>query len=245
MIAEFQKLLASDHFAFIKSDDMQRALTKEGALADWAYFSESWNHLPQDTYMADGGRYRQRRHAVFLAETNGPAVRQENQPHYQSRDRNPLNGGIQRNFEPIKDDITSGQTMTAILEFCHTLFAGLSPQTAAWHVEAHQFRIVAQAGVEARPTPEGMHRDGVDYVLVMLINRQSVNSGMTTVSDLDKRALGSFTLATPFDAALVDDRHVYHGVTPIVPAAEGVEGYRDVLVVTWVDQARVEKVSVE
>jgi hypothetical protein len=59
-----------------------------------------------------------------------------------------------------------------------------------------------------------MHRDGVDYVLVLLINRRNIRSGTTTVHDLDKRPLGSFTLTDPLDAALVDDARCYHGVTP-------------------------------
>ena len=60
-----------------------------------------------------------------------------------------------------------------------------------------------------------MHRDGVDYVLVLLIGRRNIASGTTTIHDLDKRTLGSFTLTEPFDAALVDDKRVYHGVTPV------------------------------
>ena len=49
-----------------------------------------------------------------------------------------------------------------------------------------------------------MHRDGVDYVLVLLVNRVNIASGMTSVHDLTGKALGQFTLTAPFDAALVD-----------------------------------------
>ncbi len=78
-----------------------------------------------------------------------------------------------------------------------------------------------------------MHRDGVDYVLVLLINRRNIASGTTTVHDLDKRALGSFTLTDPLDAALVDDARCYHGVTPVEPENPAQPAYRDVLVVTF------------
>ena len=81
----------------------------------------------------------------------------------------------------------------------------------------HQFRIEARAGEEGHPTPEGMHRDGVDWVLVLMVRRENVASGETTIYDLVKRPLGSFTLTAPLDSALVDDSRVYHGVTPVVP----------------------------
>ncbi|MEZ6019422.1 MAG: 2OG-Fe dioxygenase family protein [Planctomycetota bacterium] len=45
--------------------------------------------------------------------------------------------------------------------------------------------------------------------------------------------LGSFTLAQPLDTALVDDRHVFHGVTPIEPKDPHQPAWRDVLVITW------------
>ena len=103
----------------------------------------------------------------------------------------------------------------------------------AWHVEIHQFRIEARPGEEGRPTPEGMHRDGVDWVLVLMVRRENVASGETTIYDLVKRPLGSFTLTAPLDSALVDDSRVYHGVTPVVPLDPAQPAYRDVLVVTF------------
>jgi hypothetical protein len=100
-------------------------------------------------------------------------------------------------------------------------------------VEVHQFRIEARRGAEGRPTPEGMHRDGVDYVLVLLVNRTNIASGMTSVHDLSGAELGHFTLTEPFDAALVDDQRVMHGVTPVEPLDPAEPGFRDVLVVTF------------
>ena len=61
----------------------------------------------------------------------------------------------------------------------------------AWHVEVHQFRIEARRGEAGQPTPEGMHRDGVDYVLVLLVNRRNIASGVTSVHDLAGRRSAS------------------------------------------------------
>ncbi len=227
----FADALRLGGFAFVQAARMKELLESKGNLDDWPAFSASWNDLGPDTYMADGGRYRRRRHAVY-AVSAGSITRQPAQPHYQSRDYNALNGGIERWFQPVTDTIGAGPTMTTVLTFCQSLFGSLLP-SPTWHAEIHQFRIEARRGEEGRPTPEGIHRDGVDYVLVLLVNRVNIESGVTTVYSPGGEALGAFTLTHAFDAALVDDARVLHGVTPVAPMDTAKPGYRDVLVVTF------------
>ena len=221
-------------FAFVEAPEMGVLLEMAG-LSDWQSFAASWDDLGVDTYMADGGRYRRRRFAAFRATPDG-ITRKPHQPHYQSRDYNPLNGGLERWFEPVTEAAGRHPALTAILQTSHALFDRMTQaelRPPAWHVEIHQFRIEARVGEEGRPTPEGMHRDGVDWVLVLMVRRENVASGETTIYDLVKRPLGSFTLTTPLDSALVDDSRVYHGVTPVVPLDPATPAYRDVLVVTF------------
>jgi hypothetical protein len=218
-------------YAFVEAAEMRTLLEQAGPLTDLPTFAASWDDLGPDTYMADGGRYRKRRHAVFAVSGSG-IVRQPAQPHYQSRDYNALNGGIERWFEPVTQTIGSGPVMTTVLSFCHGLFGRLTA-AEAWNVEVHQFRIEARTGEAGQPTPEGMHRDGVDHVLVLLVNRRNIASGVTSVHDPAGHPLGQFTLTEPFDAALVDDARVMHGVTPVAPLDPAQPGYRDVLVVTF------------
>jgi hypothetical protein len=229
--AQLAEAIRAEGFAFVEAGEMGAMLRDAGSLADWTAFAESWNDLGLDTYMADGGRYRKRRHAAFGA-TAEEIVRKPAQPHFQSRDYNTLNGGIERWFDPVLPEIGGGATMTTVLRFCRALFERLSP-ARAWAIEVHQFRIEARTGVTGRPTPEGMHRDGVDHVLVLLIGRRNIASGETSVHDLGGRTLGSFTLRHPMDAALVDDARVMHGVTPVEPVDPDQPGFRDVLVVTF------------
>ena len=225
-----QSAIAGDGFAFLSAAATRPLLLASGPLSDWDAFRASWNDLALDTYMADGGRYRRRRHAVFAVDDNA-IVRMPHQPHYQSLDYNTLNGGIPRWFEPITEG--DGPSLHTIIEFCQRLFGSLVPAPLRWHVEVHQFRIEARPGAKGLPTPEGLHRDGVDYVLVLLVNRQNIGSGTTTIHGLDRRLLGSFTLTEACDAALVDDARVFHGVTPVEPVDLDLPAYRDVLVVTF------------
>ena len=187
VLGPLQTAVATDGFVFVEAVDMSALLARSGPLADWARFAGSWNDLALDTYMGDGGRYRRRRHATFEATANRAIVRQPHQPHFQSVDYNTLNGGIARWFEPIDAAVAGGASMTAILHGSRDFFEALSP-TRHWHVEAHQFRIEARAGERGRPTPEGVHRDGVDYVLVLLIDRVNIVSGTTTVYAVERSA---------------------------------------------------------
>ena len=92
------------------------------------------------------------------------------------------------------------------LEYCRALFgrAGARDARAGTSRSTSSASRRGTASTASR-RPKGMHRDGVDYVLVLLVNRRNIASGTTTIHDLDKRALGSFTLTEPLDAALVDD----------------------------------------
>ncbi|HST28645.1 MAG TPA: 2OG-Fe dioxygenase family protein [Rudaea sp.] len=226
--------LARQGFAFVPAASMRGLLGISAPGRDWDAFAASWNDLPWDEYLARYGRYRRRRHAVFYAVRGGsaePAPRPE--PHYQSRAYNPLQGGIERWFEPIDAAVGSGNAMRSILRFCRGLFDALAPAVTRWRIEAHQFRIEARADLPGQPTPEGMHRDGVDYVLVLLIARTNIASGTTMIHAPDRRELGSFTLIEPLDAALVDDARVFHGVTPVAAVDPAQPAHRDVLVVTF------------
>ena len=197
---------------------------------EWAAFTASWRHLGPDLYMADGGRYRRRRHATFACR-DGVLTRQPHQPHWQSRDYNPLNGDVQRWFDPVDPATIANRVMQAILAFCADHFAPAG--SGAWHVELHQFRIEASPDEQGRPTPEGMHRDGVDRVLVMLVERCNVREGVTRIGAPDGGALGEFTLTDPGDTMLIDDHRILHGVTEIHPLDPARPAWRDALVVTF------------
>jgi hypothetical protein len=222
-------------FCFIPSERMMQYLYEESSkpLDDVQAFQDSWNNLELDQYMADGGTYRFRRHATLSALPSSRTIYVEpHQPHYQSLHYNDLNGGIARHYEPIPSRILNGSTMRATLRLCCNIFGRLSPY-AHWHIEAHQFRIDAAAAAEGKPTPEGIHRDGVNFVLMMMVKRANVVNGSTHIYDLEQRRLDSFTLSEVFDAAIVNDDRVMHSVTPIVRLDLDRPATRDVLVITF------------
>ena len=82
-----------------------------------------------------------------------------------------------------------------------------------------------------RPTPEGAHRDGVDFVAVILVERQAVRGGETRVFEADGPHGVRFTLERPWSTMLLDDLKVIHESTPIQP--DGDAPHRDTLVLTY------------
>lgn len=220
---------------FVRLDAPQTfQLLNDEAKAGWDSFARSWDDLGKDLYMADGGRYRRRRYAAFHY-GDRQFARRPHQPHYQSRDYNPLNGDVQRWFEPVLPATADHPVTQAIFETCLAVIsAANAAPNPTWNIEFHQFRIETTPDHVGRPTPEGLHRDGVDWVFVMLVCRENVRDGITEIGAPDGSRLGSFLLKDPGDAVLLDDRRILHGVTEIHAVDPARPAYRDVLVVTFV-----------
>lgn len=189
----------------------------------------SWNALEPDQYLKDGGRYRRRRHSCFVQE--GDRLTQtRHRAHWQPLEYNALHGGMHRLFEPVMPATVAQPAwpalITAIGQVCSTARDNHQP----WYVEAHQFRIDTADGI-GRPTPEGAHRDGVDFVAVILVARDQVKGGETRVFEADGPNGKRFTMTEPWTLLLLDDATVIHESTPIQPLH--VYGHRDTLVLTW------------
>jgi hypothetical protein len=196
-------------------------------LVDLQALLPSWNDLPPDRYLKDGGRYRRRRHASYVV--HGDSVEPvAHRAHWQPLEYNALHGGMQRWFEPVAPTTAAQPAWTQLLLALGALCSQLKG-AQDWFVEAHQFRIDTTDGI-GRPTPEGAHRDGVDLVAVFLVDRQAVKGGETRVFDAAGPDGQRFTLTQSWSLLLLDDARVIHESTPIQPM--GGNGHRDTLVVT-------------
>ena len=205
-----------------------RALTGASA-ADLQELARAWDDLAPDEYLKDGGRYRRRRHSCFIAEED--ALRQvPHRHHWQPVEYNALHGGMQRWFQPIAPETIAQAAWSRLLL---ALASTCSKQMAVprWHVEAHQFRIDTTDGL-GRPTPEGAHRDGVDFVAVLLVGRHRIKGGETRIFEADGPQGLRFTLEAPWSLMLMDDPRVIHESTPIQPL-DAAGGHRDTLVLTF------------
>ncbi len=234
-LESIKQKLQHHSFYFMPAANFREYLLHKNAhaLDDKSSFIQSWHDLHLDSFMGDNGKYRTRRYSTLsYDEQVGNWVKEADQPHYQGRDYNALNGGIPRYFSPVAESILYGNTMSNIIKFGCDLFSAIE-KNKKWHIEVHQFRISAKSTEAGKPTPEGVHRDGVDYVLMIMVKRKNIKNGQTTIYDLNKHPLTTFTLSDTFDVAIVNDHNVYHGVSNIEPLDHNDVAYRDIFVVTY------------
>jgi hypothetical protein len=187
-----------------------------------------WDDLPPDAYLKDGGHYRRRRHSCFVVE--GDALTPvAHRAHWQPVEYNALHGGMQRWFEPMRSGSAERAAWRQLLTGLGRVGSALKG-AQPWYVEAHQFRIDTTDGI-GRPTPEGAHRDGVDFVAVLLVGRENVKGGETRVFEAAGPNGQRFTMTEPWTLLLLDDERVIHESTPIQPT--GPDAHRDTLVLTY------------
>jgi hypothetical protein len=225
-VKELAQALRSQGYAVVSAETVSEI--SKVSLPNLQNLSKFWEGLPRDPYLKDGGRYRFRRHASY--EIKGDHLNLvPHRAHWQSVNYNALHGGIERWFEPVQAGLLNDPAWQSLLVGLAQVLSGLKP-AATWFVEAHQFRIDTTDGI-GRPTPEGAHRDGVDFVAVFLLDRVGIKGGETRIFDAGGSAGLRFTLAQPWSLLLMNDERMIHESTPIQPLGD--YGYRDTLVLTY------------
>jgi hypothetical protein len=238
-IAKIQKTavqgLSQDGLSLLSPEDLfiNLHLDERTWSSRWTSLVSSWDRLPADVHLKDGGHYRRRRHACFIQETaTGELIQTPHRAHWQPTDYNALHGGFERWFDPVEAEVTGSLAWTELVTAFGKVFTEVHP-VQRWYVEAHQFRIDTSDGM-GRPTPEGAHRDGVNFVVVLLVARHRVKGGETRVFDAHGSHGVRFVMQQPLTALLLDDERVIHETTPIRPVSNDKgDGFRDTLVLTY------------
>ncbi|MFJ1610795.1 2OG-Fe dioxygenase family protein [Streptomyces sp. NPDC088253] len=187
----------------------------------------AWENLPVDTQVDGVDVYRERRYGRLRVDVDGDTATFEVLPNAVFRqDSIPLWKGKDRVFEPVAEDVLLSAGMRALVGFNARMATALNGNTS-WKVGVHLVRVVARAGADGLPTPEGRHRDGHSYVGLHLMRRDGVTGGLSTVHPNDGSDLVQTTLLQPLDSIFFDDNMITHEVSPTV--SEGASGVRDML----------------
>ncbi|UQA93718.1 2OG-Fe dioxygenase family protein [Streptomyces halobius] len=194
-------------------------------------FLESWENLPVDAYMKDGADYRRRRYGSFHF-SDGELVADPPGAFHQTEQINSLHGGIDRHFPPLTESTLEAGVLQSLIRFFMKRLPGeFDPTTSG--VGVHQIRITATRDAKGLPAPEGVHEDGHHYVAQVLMRRTDVDGGESQLFDRDHQPLYRTTLLDEFEAVVIDDRRVFHGVSAIRPAAGVRQGVRDMLLIDY------------
>tara|TARA_B110001469_G_C9635679_1_gene318726 strand:- start:106 stop:879 length:774 start_codon:yes stop_codon:yes gene_type:complete len=97
------------------------------------------------------------------------------------------------------------------------------------NVYTHQVRQIVTKDTESHNSPEGIHRDGVDYIVsAFVINKFNVNGGKSIIYDKNKNKIFETTLEEN-QGIFQEDKELYHYVEKINVIDDNYFGYRDIL----------------
>ena len=180
--------------------------------------------LPVDPYIK--GHYRLRRFSRFTVLGND-LIKLPHGYFLQSKDYNPLLGNIKREFAELDDALLELEEFKKlVLAFSDS--CKLHPEA---EIGVHQIRITCSPTNYGNPAPEGIHRDGTDFIGILAIDRENIQGGETHLYLSRKEKPVFSKILNPGEMVLVNDHEFLHYTTPIKPTSEQ-PGTRDVFVMT-------------
>jgi hypothetical protein len=199
--------------------------------------NSSFQRLVRDDQMGDGGRYRFRRFSRFNAIRCDGAVRltaSEDHSILQSREDNPLNGGILRTFQPLEPEVCKNPLLLALIKHDIDMVESLEPDLFAEPVSVgvHQVRITALGQTPGKPTPEGIHRDAERYTFQHFWNRSGISGGEFLAYDENKNQVFRWLQTEMLDSILFTGT-TWHSATPISRLEGSERGFRDIFLVDF------------
>lgn len=198
--------------------------------AHWEAIQAEYPLLPADEYLPNNQRYRFRRYSSFNFDPQtGALTLLPHQDYYQDVSINAVTGGMVRKFAPLTEETASNPFLHELIRFNFGQFPVAEyMMNGPWQVDAHQVRVVARPNVEGHPTPEGIHKDGAEFVTVHIAELENIEGGDVSIFDDEKNPLVSFRLDHVLDSYLFHDRMLWHAASPVRPA-EGDWGVRSIL----------------
>lgn len=187
---------------------------------------DTYDDLPVDEYMGGGTRYK--RFSQFrLSWSDEAGWTLAVLPHrdYTTFTKfNPVAGGIRRVYQPLKADFTDYVRVAAE--------AFPLDRSEDWQINVHQNRTRATADKPGPLTPEGVHHDGHEFVLIAVLRRVNVAGAETRLWEPGAEAPFWTGLLEAGEAVLLDDRAIAHDVTD-VRSADGGPAHRDIVIVAF------------
>ena len=192
--------------------------------------SNSFLNLSKDEWYSIPNVQRNRAFARF-ERADGIWTLLSDQRFFQSEEINSYNGGIQREFQAIDKRLIESRILQKMGEEQASMM-GLKDMPM--RVNVHQMQIVAiGADASCQATPEGIHRDGHDYVSIVFWRRENVRGGISRVYNESLECKAEFELDEAGEAILINDRIGYHEVTSFDAIDPNKAAFREVFVFDW------------
>ncbi|AXS39944.1 2OG-Fe dioxygenase family protein [Breoghania sp. L-A4] len=180
-----QENLRSAGFAFHAGDELPipgELASRSDALA------LEWDNLEPDNYLRDGATFRERRYGRYAFQPSTERiVLLAHKPYLQSKATNSYAGGIERVVAPVTASINSNPVLSLLIKHDFKCFpAHAFPPDDWWLVACHMFRIIGRSNELGEPTPEGVHRDDIDFGAMHLMKRENALGGLSRIHNEDR-----------------------------------------------------------
>jgi hypothetical protein len=190
---------------------------------EWKIF---FNNCPKDEYVPEGFRYK--RLSWYRISPTGFLELLPHAPLIQSKSYNPVHGDILRDYQPLEKELTIKKDFLFFVknfsEYCN-----LKPEDV---ILVQLQRITCNKDQVGHPAVEGFHRDGVDWLGLMVVSRHNILGAETYLKDESDQIIFESTLQEG-ELLIIDDRKMLHYTTPIKSNDEALNhGYRDVIIIT-------------
>ena len=134
-----------------------------------------------------------------------------------------------RNFDIIDDYYNPMLLQIMKLSISHTYSF---QKIEKLNVSVHQVRQMVYPNISSHNSPEGIHRDGADYIIsAFVVDRYNVKDGISKIYDHDKNEIYQ-TILNENEYIFQNDTDLYHYITPIKYCNENNldnYGYRDII----------------
>jgi hypothetical protein len=229
-IGEFTKN-QEQFYRFIKGSEILEAL--QAKPVEINEFKSYWHNLRQDRYVNNNIAARKRRIGKFKYAKEKLKFIEGDNSFLQAKSINSLNGGNVRYFAETEKNFCSHILLEKIIEYVLKIIPVSNYNSV--NINTHLFRVECSSQEKISfPTPEGIHRDGHDFISQHLISRNNIFGGISGIYHLKyDRPVIHKQLYESFDTIILNDRVFRHDVSPIFPQQDKQLAYRDMLIIDY------------
>ena len=188
----------------------------------------SFERLPADTNEKSKGYYFRYRRFSKVISKNNKILKIKDNSFFQNKKINRFAGGKIRIFKPIEKKI-----LNSFLILFKDNFKNFFFNKKIIELGFHQLRIKCSKNFVGYPVPEGWHKDGYDYVIIVNFQSKGISGGITRIKiDIDSSSDIYSSFLKSGDYILISDKKYFHYTDPINVSGLNNNGYRDTLVIT-------------
>ena len=193
----------------------------------------SYNNLQIDPYLKTTYPQRLRKYAKYNVTFNKDwmphniVIKHDNTNVYKQNVEDDRNQS--RIFKLIDTNIVYSDIMMDLICNISNIVKHIEPTVKKLDVHIHQVRLLTYPDISTSNSPEGLHRDGSDYIVsALVLNKFNVKGGESIVKDYRKNE-SYRTILQQNEGLFQEDKELWHYVTPINCEDDNYVGYRDIL----------------